>query len=157
MPPRIRSSLSMGTQGLASNIRPSTSPIDTFFVPAGELRNHWPTEGLPGLACPDVRHRASCQLAALADLEDPRHRRAGSIPCGPLGNGRLVESPVLLDFLRRPCRALGRRHPTRLPRATGAAHPRTVVVQRVSCGPATRSHGGSGRRRNPVLAICRCA
>lgn len=105
-------------------------PTDTCFfllsfrASAGELRDHRETESFPGPAYLDVRHRAARQSARPVDPEGPRHRCAGGISRGPVGDGRLVESRVLLDFLRRPCRALGRRHPARLPRATGAAHPR---------------------------------
>ena len=111
----------------SSSIQISTSVIHPS-PPARKLCNHCPAKRFPVLARLNVCHRASRQPTNLANLEDPHCRRADSILCGRLGNDYLVGSPVLLDFLRWPCRTLGCRHLTRLPRAAGASHNRTFVV-----------------------------
>lgn len=117
----------LGYASSSSSIHISTSLIHPS-PPARKLRNHCPAERFPVLARLNVCHRTSRQSANLANLEDSHYRRADGILCGRLGNDYLVGSPVLLDFLWWPCRTLGCWHSTRLPRATGASHHRTVVV-----------------------------
>lgn len=133
------------------------SSIDAFINSARKLRHHWPTESLPGLACPDVDHDTSCEPTTLTSPEDPRHCCAGSIPRGRLGHGHLVESPLLLDYMRRPSRTLDRRYPTRFPPVTEAAPPGAIVAEWASRVPAACPLGGPRRCRNSGLAIRHCA